>query len=52
MGDARYTKRGFLIPTKWLKGFGAKVRVQLGAPALSEIEKLVAEVRKTRAGRN
>jgi hypothetical protein len=85
MGDARYTKRGFLIPTKWLKGFGAKVRVQrganvliieseeretarkqlgrmvralrgsaakLGAPTLSEIEKLVTEVRKTRAGRN
>jgi hypothetical protein len=85
MGDARYTKNGFLIPTKWLKGFGAKVRVQrsanvviieseereasrkqlgrmvralrgtaakLGTPTLSEIEKLVAEVRKTRAGRN
>ena len=85
MGDARYTKNGFLIPTKWLKGFGAKVRVQrganvliieseereasrkqlgrmvralrgsaakLGVPTPSEIEKLVSEVRKTRAGRN
>ena len=31
MGDARYTKNGFLIPTKWLKGFGAKVRVQRSA---------------------
>jgi hypothetical protein len=85
MGDARYTKNGFLIPTKWLKGFGAKVRVQrganvliieseerdaarkklgrmvralrgsaakLGTPTLSEIEKLVAEVRKAHVGRN
>ena len=85
MGDARYTKNGFLIPTKWLKGFGAKVRVQrganvviieseereaarkqlgrmvralrgsaakLGAPTPAEIQKLVTEVRKTRAGRN
>jgi hypothetical protein len=31
MSDARYAKNGFLIPTKWLKGFGAKVRVQRGA---------------------
>ncbi len=85
MGDARYTKNGFLIPSKWLKGFGAKMRVQrganvviiesegreaarkqlghmvralrgsaakLGGPTPSEIEKLVTEVRKTRAGRN
>ena len=85
MGDARYTKNGFLIPTKWLKGFGAKMRVQrganvviieseereaarkqlgrmvralrgstakLGVPTPSEIEKIVSEVRKTRAGRN
>ena len=85
MGDARYTKRGFLIPTKWLKGFGAKVRVQrganvliieseeretarkqlgrmvralrgsaakLGVPTPAEIEKIVSEVRKARAGRN
>jgi hypothetical protein len=85
MGDARYTKNGFLIPTKWLKGFGAKVRVQrganvliieseereaarkqlgrmvralrgsaakLGVPTLSEIEKIVAEVRMTRASHN
>ena len=83
MGDARYTKNGFLIPTKWLKGFGEKVRVQRGAnvliieseereaarkqlgrmvralrgsavklatPTPLEIEKLVAEVRKARAG--
>jgi hypothetical protein len=34
MGDARYTKNGFLIPAKWLKGFGAKVRVQRGANVL------------------
>ena len=27
MGDARYTKNGFLIPAKWLKGFGAKVLI-------------------------
>jgi hypothetical protein len=85
MGDARYTKNGFLIPTKWLKGFGAKVRVQrganvliieseereaarkqlgrmvralrgsaakLGVPTPAEIEKIVSEVRKARAGRN
>lgn len=85
MGDARYTKNGFLIPAKWLKGFGAKVRVQrganvliieseereaarkqlgrmvralrgsaakLGAPTPAEIEKIVSEVRKARAGRN
>jgi hypothetical protein len=25
MSDARYAKNGFLIPTKWLKGFGANV---------------------------
>ena len=85
MGDARYTKNGFLIPTKWLKGFGAKVRVQrganvliieseereaarkqlgrmvralrgsaakLGVPMPAEIEKIVAEVRMTRASHN
>ena len=85
MGDARYTKNGFLIPSKWLKGFGAKMRVQrganvviiesedrdaarkqlgrmirslrgstskLGGPKPSEIEKIVSEVRKARAGRN
>ncbi|MBI3547112.1 MAG: hypothetical protein HY081_11080 [Gammaproteobacteria bacterium] len=85
MGDARYTKNGFLIPSKWLKGFGAKLRIQrganvliieseereasrkqlgrmvralrgsaakLGGPTLSEIEKLVNEVRKARAGRH
>ncbi len=85
MGDARYTKNGFLIPAKWLKGFGAKVRVQrgakvliieseereaarkqlgrmvralrgsaakLGVPTPAEIEKIVSEVRKARAGRN
>ncbi len=85
MGDARYTKNGLLIPTKWLKGFGEKVRVQrganvliiessereaarkqlgrmvralrgsaakLGKPTPAEIEKLVSDVRKTRAGCN
>lgn len=31
MGDARYTKNGFLIPSNWLKGFGKKMRVQRGA---------------------
>jgi hypothetical protein len=85
MDGARFTKNGLLIPTKWLKGFGPKVRVQrganvliieseereaarkqlgrmvralrrsaarLGGPTPSEIEKLVTEVRKTRAGRD
>lgn len=85
MGDARYTKNGFLIPSKWLKGFGAKLRIQrganvliiesekreasrkqlarmvralrgsaakLGSPTISEIEKLVNDVRKARAGRH
>lgn len=84
MNDARYTKDRLLIPTKWLKGLGGKVRVQrsanvliiesaereaarkqlgravralrrsaakLGNPTPTEIEKLVKEVRKTRAGR-
>lgn len=85
MGDARYTKNGLLIPSRWLKGLGAKVRVQrsanvliiestereaarkqltrmvralrrsatrLGGPTQSEIDKLVGEVRRTRAGRS
>ena len=85
MGDARYTKNGLLIPIGWLKGFGAKVRVQrsgsvliieseereaarkelgrmvralrastarLGGPTAPEIDKLVRDVRKARAGRN
>lgn len=34
MGDARYTKNGLLIPSRWLKGLGAKVRVQRGANVL------------------
>jgi hypothetical protein len=34
MGDARYTKNGLLIPSSWLKGLGAKVRVQRGANVL------------------
>ena|SRR6266566_7161108 len=84
MGDARYTKDGLLIPTKFLRGFGGKVRVQRnanvliiessgreaarkqlermvralrgsavkrGGPKSSEIEKLVRDVRKIRAGR-
>lgn len=34
MGDARYTKNGLLIPSSWLKGLGAKVRVQRSANVL------------------
>ena len=50
MGDARYTKNGFLIPTKWLKGFGAKVRVQRGANALI-IESEERETSRKQLGR-
>jgi hypothetical protein len=50
MGDARYTKNGFLIPTKWLKGFGAKVRVQRGANVLI-IESEEREAARKQLGR-
>ena len=50
MGDARYTKDGLLIPTKWLKGFGAKVRVQRGANVLI-IESEKREAARKQLGR-
>jgi hypothetical protein len=50
MGDARYTKNGFLIPTKWLKGFGAKVRVQRSANVLI-IESEEREAARKQLGR-
>jgi len=50
MGDAHYTKNGFLIPTKWLKGFGAKVRVQRGANVLI-IESEEREATRKQLGR-
>ncbi|MHB8624234.1 MAG: hypothetical protein ACYC9J_07180 [Sulfuricaulis sp.] len=50
MGDARHTKNGFLIPSKWLKGFGAKVRIQRGANVLI-IESEGREVARKQLGR-
>ncbi|OGI48559.1 MAG: hypothetical protein A2151_01630 [Candidatus Muproteobacteria bacterium RBG_16_65_34] len=50
MGDARYTKDGLLIPTKWLKGFGAKVRVQRGVNVLI-IESEERETARKQLGR-
>lgn len=50
MGDARYTKNGFLIPTKWLKGFGAKVRVQRSTNVLI-IESEEREAARKQLGR-
>jgi hypothetical protein len=50
MGDARYTKDGLVIPTRYLKGFGRKVRVQRSANVLI-IETEERETARKKLGR-